>query len=251
MHNYEYVDNGLYGYEEALSDTDEKAGVATKPLRMFRYIGFVNGRYIVEAIENNVTASRASCEPPCQFAKILVVNTFGGSSSQVIRLAPNSIIASVLLDAMSGQLEPSRSPVNYLFPASWSPAPAQAPAAQAANQTPITAPAPSVPAPVAPEATSASAAVASSTQPSFDCSKAKSDAEHLICANADLATADRELADIFARAKAAVADKAAFKERTRTEWNYREQNCHDKDCLVRWYADQKAALQHIADTGAL
>lgn len=94
-----------------------------------------------------------------------------------------------------------------------------------------------------------SASVTPTLQTSFDCSKARSDAEHLICSDAELAADDVELAAIYAKAKVAATDEAAFKERTRKEWNYREQNCHDRDCLVNWYADQKTALQRIADTG--
>jgi hypothetical protein len=86
-------------------------------------------------------------------------------------------------------------------------------------------------------------------QTSFDCSEARSDAEHLICADAELAADDVELASIYAKAKAAATDQTAFRERTRAEWNYREQNCHDRDCLVKWYADQKTALLQIAETG--
>ncbi|WP_232465456.1 lysozyme inhibitor LprI family protein [Burkholderia ubonensis] len=91
------------------------------------------------------------------------------------------------------------------------------------------------------------------TQPtlrtSFDCSKAHSDAEHLICTDAQLASADVELAAIYAKAKAAVTDQVAFKARTLEQWNYRENTCHDRDCLARWYADQRTVLQHIAETG--
>jgi Protein of unknown function (DUF4236) len=86
-------------------------------------------------------------------------------------------------------------------------------------------------------------------QTSFDCSKARSDSEKLICHDPELAADDVELSAILARAKAAVADQTALRERTRREWNFREQNCHDRDCLVRWYADQKTALTQIAQTG--
>ncbi|WP_334039773.1 DUF4236 domain-containing protein [Burkholderia ambifaria] len=91
------------------------------------------------------------------------------------------------------------------------------------------------------------------TQPtlrtSFDCSKAHSDAEHLICTDAQLAAADVELAAIYTKAKAAVTDQVAFKARTLEQWNYREKACHDRECLARWYADQRTVLQHIAETG--
>lgn len=84
---------------------------------------------------------------------------------------------------------------------------------------------------------------------SFDCSKARSDAERLICTDSELAADDVELARIFATAKAAVIDQSAFRERTRLQWNFREQNCHDRTCLIRWYADQKVVLTQIAQSG--
>ncbi|MDR5803736.1 DUF4236 domain-containing protein [Caballeronia sp. LZ001] len=86
---------------------------------------------------------------------------------------------------------------------------------------------------------------------SFDCAKAHSDAEHLICGDAQLAAADIELAAGYVKAKGAVADQAAFRERTRAQWNYREQTCHDRECLARWYADQKIALNEMATTGSV
>ncbi|WMY07273.1 DUF4236 domain-containing protein [Paraburkholderia phenoliruptrix] len=94
-----------------------------------------------------------------------------------------------------------------------------------------------------------SAQTASFQQTSFDCSKALSDAEHIICSDAELASDDVRLAAIYAKAKAVVDDPVAFKERTRAQWNYREQQCHERECLVRWYADQNVALVAIAETG--
>ncbi|SAK82120.1 lipoprotein [Caballeronia hypogeia] len=86
---------------------------------------------------------------------------------------------------------------------------------------------------------------------SFDCAKAHSDAEHLICGDAELAADDIELARIYTQAKAAVTDQVAFRDRTRAQWNYREKTCHDRECLARWYADQKIALTEIANKGTM
>jgi hypothetical protein len=86
-------------------------------------------------------------------------------------------------------------------------------------------------------------------QTSFNCIKARSNVEHMICGDKELAADDLELANIFVTAKAAATNRTAFKERARKAWNYREKNCHDRDCVVRWYADQKAALLQIAETG--
>ncbi|MBR8458433.1 DUF4236 domain-containing protein [Burkholderia dolosa] len=95
------------------------------------------------------------------------------------------------------------------------------------------------------------AAVSPTYPTSFDCSRARSDAEHLICSDATLAAADVELAAAYTKAKAAVTDQVAFRERTRAQWNYREKTCHEKECLLRWYADQKNALDEMAATGVV
>ncbi|MCH4246285.1 MAG: DnaJ domain-containing protein [Acinetobacter populi] len=93
-------------------------------------------------------------------------------------------------------------------------------------------------------------AASSMTYPtSFDCSKAKSIPEQLICTNADLAASDRELAILVQQAKSAVTDKKAFTQRIRRQWNYREKNCIDKVCVTNWFAYQKAVLTQIAQTG--
>ncbi len=97
--------------------------------------------------------------------------------------------------------------------------------------------------------TQVTAPSAPSQQTSFDCTKARSDAEHIICSDAELAAADVQLAAIYAKAKAAATDPTAFKERTRAQWNYRERQCHDRECVARWYADQKVVLSEIANTG--
>lgn len=80
---------------------------------------------------------------------------------------------------------------------------------------------------------------------SFDCAKARSDAEHLICTDAQLAAADVDLANLFAIAKAAATGQDAFQEHAREQWNYRERSCHDRDCLLQWYANQRQWLTNI------
>ncbi|MDR6467561.1 hypothetical protein J2777_001254 [Paraburkholderia graminis] len=96
-----------------------------------------------------------------------------------------------------------------------------------------------------------SAQTTSFQQTSFDCSKAHSDAEHIICSDAELASDDVQLAAIYVKAKAVADDPVAFKVRTRAQWNYREQQCHDRECLARWYADQNVVLSAIAETGKI
>jgi uncharacterized protein len=77
---------------------------------------------------------------------------------------------------------------------------------------------------------------------SFDCAKASADAERIICGDAELAASDVALASLFARAQAVTADKAGFKQHAREQWNDRQRNCHDRDCLLQWYAKQNQWL---------
>jgi uncharacterized protein len=84
---------------------------------------------------------------------------------------------------------------------------------------------------------------------SFGCTNAHSDAARLICSDPELADDDRRMAEMYSSARAAAIDKDAFKLVERDAWDYRNRNCHDKDCLVKWYTDQISQLTYIANTG--
>lgn len=80
-------------------------------------------------------------------------------------------------------------------------------------------------------------------QPSFDCSKARSRSEKLICADDDLARMDRELGRLHARARAMATDRAAFQRHSDEEWREREARCRDRACLMEWYAQRRQELE--------
>lgn len=82
-------------------------------------------------------------------------------------------------------------------------------------------------------------------QTSFDCSKARSTSEQLICQDAELAELDRTTADIFQQAKASATDQKEFAQMARRNWNWRNKNCVDKTCLMKWYADEQRQLQAV------
>jgi hypothetical protein len=81
--------------------------------------------------------------------------------------------------------------------------------------------------------------------PSFDCAKAHSVVEKMICSDAELARLDRELGRLYARAKNAAADAAAFRRQTSEEWRMREATCRDRECLLRWYANRQDHLMNV------
>jgi hypothetical protein len=82
-------------------------------------------------------------------------------------------------------------------------------------------------------------------RPSFDCAKARSRSERLICADPELAALDRDTGRLHARAKAAARDPAAFRRQNDAEWKQREATCRDKACLVAWYSHRRAQLQQV------
>jgi uncharacterized protein len=77
---------------------------------------------------------------------------------------------------------------------------------------------------------------------SFDCNKASSKSEKLICSDQQLSQLDSELGKLYAQAKASATDADAFKNENIKRWKEREANCSDKQCLLNWYAARKVEL---------
>lgn len=90
-------------------------------------------------------------------------------------------------------------------------------------------------------------AAATAVRPSFDCAKARSIPEKLICADAELARLDRELGELHAEAAAAAQDRRAFQRRSDQRWLDRERACRDRACLLDWYAERRAELSAQLD----
>jgi uncharacterized protein YecT (DUF1311 family) len=84
-------------------------------------------------------------------------------------------------------------------------------------------------------------------QPGFDCSKARSATEKMICSDAELARLDRELGQVYARAKNATTDRAAFQRQQDRAWRMREALCRDRTCLLRWYAQRRHQLMAVIE----
>lgn len=103
-HNYSLKENGEYGYEQALSDDDKKAGITTKPLVMAKYLGEKNGTISV-VIQDGGKKTLFSCTLPCDFVKVGVF--FGNEivDAQRVKNTDGSIMNGILQDAMLDQLE--------------------------------------------------------------------------------------------------------------------------------------------------
>ena len=77
---------------------------------------------------------------------------------------------------------------------------------------------------------------------SFDCSRARSVPEKMICSDAELFQLNHEVGRVYARAKDASADRAAFRRQNDLEASRRESICRDRGCLLRWYAYRRGQL---------
>lgn len=83
---------------------------------------------------------------------------------------------------------------------------------------------------------------------SFDCSKARSAPERLICDNPELSAADESLKALFDAARSKATNKQEFNNKARQAWNWREKNCRDVPCLRQWYQDQTLAYSSSSRT---
>lgn len=75
---------------------------------------------------------------------------------------------------------------------------------------------------------------AAATAASFDCSKARSYSEKLICATPELSYADEKLAEVYQQARRVTGNSKEFKDFVLETWKTREL-CKDADCVNGWY----------------
>lgn len=103
-HYYSYEEDGEYGYEPAISEDEQKQGIATKSLLMTRYLGEKNGLHSIQMSDGAYKAIY-SCKTPCEFIK--VKKYFSGSliNTETVKNAPNSVISSIMEDAQNGFLK--------------------------------------------------------------------------------------------------------------------------------------------------
>ena len=131
---------------------------------------------------------------------------------------------------------------------------AAAPAAKPASNTaapsaPAPAPAPApeqvAPAPAQTQTPTEAAPAAAETGPitaSFDCAKASSAQEKMICSDRELARLDVELSAVYRKAREAAADAKALQSEQLQWLKATRQACSDKACLAEAYKSRTAEL---------
>lgn len=83
---------------------------------------------------------------------------------------------------------------------------------------------------------------------SFNCAKAHSTAETLICADDNLSRADDELGKLFRIAQRQAADRRAYRRDSDSKWAWREENCTDVACLTDWYSTRIGEIRQQLHT---
>jgi len=83
---------------------------------------------------------------------------------------------------------------------------------------------------------------------SFDCAKASSVSENLICTDYELSQKDDELNLVFQQARSIFGNDSEFRKNNIDAWKWREANCFDKTCLLRWYSSRKIYFESMLST---
>ncbi len=79
-------------------------------------------------------------------------------------------------------------------------------------------------------------------QPGFNCARAHSSNERMICSDAQLAQLDHDLMQLYTQARHATHNSSEFRKHNDSEWLWREQHCNSRDCLLQWYARRREQL---------
>ena len=77
---------------------------------------------------------------------------------------------------------------------------------------------------------------------SFDCTKAKNDAERLVCSDSELALLDLRMAQLYEMGLGRVSDANEFLGEQRV-WLTQRDACTDKQCLIVAYNDRIKDIQ--------
>lgn len=229
MHNYTLSKgNGIYGYQQAISESEREQGQATAPLVMIRYLGVIDGRYTFMELDASGSV-RYSCKAPCDFVDATAYSMGYAGPLQVIPTAPGSILAAVVEDARNGRLKPMAQPGQS--------APVQASVPAAASSTVEAAP------PVAQIPVPSASPPAIPAGPSFDCVKAVHPDTQAICASPSLSALDRKLAAVYARARDLATDKQAFRAAQNAAIIQRRLCRSDTSCIAAWYRQRMQQLE--------
>ena len=88
----------------------------------------------------------------------------------------------------------------------------------------------------------AASSASTSFSPSFDCAKASTNAEHLICSSRELSEADLQLSQAYKSAIASTSDKGGVKAAQRSWAKAIRDKCSDTECMLAAYKSRISEL---------
>ena len=210
-------------FPDKINDNDQDVGMQFTPTGVDGFIALVR-----------ITDDQADVDPediPAKFMQILLAiapdkkseqATSSASGQATVANADSSSQASTVATASESTENPANS--NVVTPNNLSP-----PSVTASKSSDESAAATSV-------------AVPNSILPSFDCAKASTAAEHMICNNSDLAEADKELMQRYKIALSQSTDKVELK-RAQNAWRTQVRDvCTDVGCVANAYAVRMSQL---------
>ncbi|WP_043632725.1 hypothetical protein [Chromobacterium haemolyticum] len=97
-HHYVLEDNGMYGYQSALTEEDQKKGRSAGDVVMILYLGKKNDLETI-ALGNDII----TCKTPCEYAKSVSILT---NRQEFVHATPTSLLHAMFEDAANGVLKP-------------------------------------------------------------------------------------------------------------------------------------------------
>lgn len=99
-HNYNFAEDGAYGYVSAVSEEDRKRGVAIGDVLLFRYLGKSEGLYRIQWLnDSGQVISYYECPRQCG-----AIKAYAGGTMHRIPYNPQSLVGAAFEDAFLGKL---------------------------------------------------------------------------------------------------------------------------------------------------
>jgi hypothetical protein len=101
---YTYEEHGVFGYTQALSESDRTRGVVSLPMVLVRYDGRRGDMYGFKTQEEDGRWTVMSCREPCGAMKL---ETYGAThiDTRIMPIEPGSILEAIVQDARNGFLD--------------------------------------------------------------------------------------------------------------------------------------------------
>lgn len=100
--NYDFAEDGAYGYISAVSEEDRRKGIAVGDVSLFRYLGKSEGLHRLQHVND---AGLVTGNYECASACVAIKAYRNDGSMQRVPYNPGSIIGAAFADAIAGRLK--------------------------------------------------------------------------------------------------------------------------------------------------